>query len=42
MHRDEKVNVIVIISELAHIFCAGADIKEFGRPDFDYECGVRY
>lgn len=41
MHRDEQVNVIVIISELAHIFCAGADIKEFAKSNFDYEYGVR-
>lgn len=24
------------------IFCAGADIKEFAKTDFDYEKGLRY
>ena len=42
MQNDEQVNVIVVISELSHIFCAGADIKEFSKPDFDYEKGVRH
>ena len=42
MQKDEQVNVVVVISELSHIFCAGADIKEFAKPDFDYEKGVRH
>ena len=41
MGKDESVNVIVIISELAHIFCAGADIKEFSASYFDYEYSMR-
>lgn len=42
LHEDSGVNVIVILSELTNIFCAGADIKWFSKSSFDYEFGMRH
>jgi enoyl-CoA hydratase/carnithine racemase len=42
LHEDTGVNVIVIVSELTNIFCAGADIKWFSKSSFDYEFGMRH
>ena len=38
---DEGVHVIVFVSELNNIFCAGADIKEFHKSYFDSEYVAR-
>jgi enoyl-CoA hydratase/carnithine racemase len=35
-HEDENIKVMVIVSKLQGIFCAGADIKWFHRESFDY------
>ena len=34
LQKDSSVNVIVVVSELAKIFCAGADINEFVKRDY--------
>lgn len=41
LQSDDNVNVIVVVSEISNIFCAGADIKQFNKTTFDYEYGVR-
>ena len=34
LQKDNSVTVIVVVSELAKIFCAGADINEFVKQDY--------